>query len=113
MGKTTQQKRHLLQDAFLNGGPEGTRTTDLLRVKQALYQLSYRSIKLFILLLKAIFYYIKFAPAYTTYSLYRNYYFLHFPSLQVHAQEVSIWGVVRAHSSASGPHLARTASGNL
>ena len=45
-GKTIQQKRHLLQDALKNGGPEGTRTPDLLRVKQALYQLSYRSVKL-------------------------------------------------------------------
>lgn len=42
-GKATQQKRHLLQGALKNGGPEGTRTPDLLRVKQALYQLSYRS----------------------------------------------------------------------
>lgn len=43
VGKTSQQKRHLLQGALKNGGPEGTRTPDLLRVKQALYQLSYRS----------------------------------------------------------------------
>ena len=43
--KITQEKRHLLQDALIKGGPEGTRTPDLLRVKQALYQLSYRSDK--------------------------------------------------------------------
>ena len=42
-GEIAQQKRHLLQGALKNGGPEGTRTPDLLRVKQALYQLSYRS----------------------------------------------------------------------
>ena len=45
VGKISQQKRHLSQDALKNGGPEGTRTPDLLRVKQALYQLSYRSVK--------------------------------------------------------------------
>lgn len=39
----SQQKRHPIRGVFLNGGPEGTRTPDLLRVKQALYQLSYRS----------------------------------------------------------------------
>ena len=43
VGKTSQQKRHPIRGVFLNGGPEGTRTPDLLRVKQALYQLSYRS----------------------------------------------------------------------
>lgn len=42
-GKTSQQKRHPVRSALKNGGPEGTRTPDLLRVKQALYQLSYRS----------------------------------------------------------------------
>ena len=31
-------------------GPEGTRTPDLLRVKQALYQLSYRSVKLYFII---------------------------------------------------------------
>ena len=112
VGKITQQKRHLLQDALKNGGPEGTRTPDLLRVKQALYQLSYRSDK-FLYCFSAILHYIKFISTYTTYPLYRNDYFSHFPSQQAHAQEVSTWGVVRAHSSASGPHLARTASGNL
>lgn len=40
---TSQQKRHSVWSALKNGGPEGTRTPDLLRVKQALYQLSYRS----------------------------------------------------------------------
>ena len=40
---TRQQKRHPVRSALKNGGPEGTRTPDLLRVKQALYQLSYRS----------------------------------------------------------------------
>ena len=40
---TSQQKRHSTKSALKNGGPEGTRTPDLLRVKQALYQLSYRS----------------------------------------------------------------------
>ena len=40
---STQQKRHFVRSALSNGGPEGTRTPDLLRVKQALYQLSYRS----------------------------------------------------------------------
>lgn len=39
----SQQKRHPIRSALKNGGPEGTRTPDLLRVKQALYQLSYRS----------------------------------------------------------------------
>ena len=39
----SQQKRHSVRSALKNGGPEGTRTPDLLRVKQALYQLSYRS----------------------------------------------------------------------
>ena len=39
----SQQKRHPTKSALKNGGPEGTRTPDLLRVKQALYQLSYRS----------------------------------------------------------------------
>lgn len=43
VGKTNQQKRHPVRSALKNGGPEGTRTPDLLRVKQALYQLSYRS----------------------------------------------------------------------
>ena len=43
VGKTHQQKRHPTKSALKNGGPEGTRTPDLLRVKQALYQLSYRS----------------------------------------------------------------------
>lgn len=43
VGKTSQQKRRPLRSALKNGGPEGTRTPDLLRVKQALYQLSYRS----------------------------------------------------------------------
>lgn len=42
-GKIAQQKRHSTKSALKNGGPEGTRTPDLLRVKQALYQLSYRS----------------------------------------------------------------------
>ena len=41
--KILQQKRHPVRSALKNGGPEGTRTPDLLRVKQALYQLSYRS----------------------------------------------------------------------
>lgn len=41
--KILQQKRHPTKSALKNGGPEGTRTPDLLRVKQALYQLSYRS----------------------------------------------------------------------
>ena len=29
-----QQKRHFVRSALSNGGPEGTRTPDLLRVKQ-------------------------------------------------------------------------------
>lgn len=43
VGKITQQKRHSTKSALINGGPDRTRTCDLLRVKQALYQLSYRS----------------------------------------------------------------------
>lgn len=44
---STQQKRHFVRSALSNGGPEGTRTPDLLRVKQALYQLSYRSVYIY------------------------------------------------------------------
>ena len=33
---STQQKRHFVRSALSNGGPEGTRTPDLLRVKQNL-----------------------------------------------------------------------------
>lgn len=43
VGKTSQQKRRPIWGALKNGGPDRTRTCDLLRVKQALYQLSYRS----------------------------------------------------------------------
>lgn len=31
-GKASQQKRHLSQDAFLNGGSNRTRTPDLLQI---------------------------------------------------------------------------------
>ena len=52
VGKTSQQKRHSTKSALKNGGPDRTRTCDLLRVKQALYQLSYRSVKRYSILAK-------------------------------------------------------------
>lgn len=36
VGKITQQKRHLLQDALKNGGPDRTRTYNLSRVRRTL-----------------------------------------------------------------------------